>query len=538
MQAIPFDPLDYPHPSRRTVVYARNGMTCAGNPTAASVGLQVLLKGGNAVDAAVAMAAVMPLAEPTGNGLGSDAFVMVWKDGKLYGLNGSGPSPKSASIEALRAKGCEKIPAYGVLASDVPGAAGAWAAVHERFGQLKFADVLAPAIEYAENGVPVSPTVADLWGRAVKLYSGMRSDAQFEPWFTHFAPQNRAPEPGESFRSPDIAATLKRIAETKGEAFYRGEIAEKIAAFFAAHGGLLTADDLAVWRPEWVEPLSVNYRGYDVWEMPPNGHGITVLMALKTLSGMQLGAPLTAETMHQQIEAMKLAMSDTAEHVTEPSAMRVTTGELLSDEYAAKRRALIGEQALLPKAGDPRGSSTVYFCTADRDGMMVSFIQSNYRGFGSGIVIPGTGISMNDRMENFRFDPAHANCLEGGKRPYHTIIPGFLSKEGKAVGPFGIMGGFMQPQAHVQVVENLIDWHLNPQQALDSPRWQWIGGKKIDIEADVPPAEVLKLIRRGHEVTVKADLTAMGRGQMILRAPDGTLCGATEKRSDGQIMSY
>ena len=287
-----------------------------------------------------------------------------------------------------------------------------------------------------------------------------------------------------------------------------------------------------------MEPLSVNYRGYDVWEMPPNGHGITVLMALKTLSGMQLGAPLTAETMHQQIEAMKLAMSDTAEHVTEPSAMRVTTGELLSDEYAAKRRALIGEQALLPKAGDPRGSSTVYFCTADRDGMMVSFIQSNYRGFGSGIVIPGTGISMNDRMENFRFDPAHANCLEGGKRPYHTIIPGFLSKEGKAVGPFGIMGGFMQPQAHVQVVENLIDWHLNPQQALDSPRWQWIGGKKIDIEADVPPAEVLKLIRRGHEVTVKADLTAMGRGQMILRAPDGTLCGATEKRSDGQIMSY
>lgn len=496
------------------------------------------MKGGNAVDAAVAMAAVMPLAEPTGNGLGSDAFVMVWKDGKLYGLNGSGPSPQAASIEALRAKGCEKIPAYGVLASDVPGAVGAWAAVHERFGQLQFADVLAPAIEYAENGFPVSPTVADLWGRAVNLYSGMRSDAQFEPWFTHFAPQNRAPEPGEIFRSPDIAATLRRIAETKGEAFYRGEIAEKIAAFFAAHGGLLTADDLAAWRPEWVEPLSVNYRGYDVWEMPPNGHGITVLMALKTLSGMQLGAPLTAETMHQQIEAMKLAMSDTAEYVTEPSAMRVTTDELLSDAYAAKRRALIGEEALQPKAGDPRGSSTVYFCTADRDGMMVSFIQSNYRGFGSGIVIPGTGISMNDRMENFRFDPAHANCLEGGKRPYHTIIPGFLSKEGKAVGPFGIMGGFMQPQAHVQVVENLIDWHLNPQQALDSPRWQWIGGKKIDIEADVPPAEVLKLIRRGHEVTVKADLTAMGRGQMILRAPDGTLCGATEKRSDGQIMSY
>ena len=272
--------------------------------------------------------------------------------------------------------------------------------------------------------------------------------------------------------------------------------------------------------------------------MPPNGHGITVLMALRILAGMELGAPLSAETLHKQIEAMKLAMADTAKHVTEPSAMRVTTAELLSEVYAAKRRALIGEEALMPNAGDPRGSSTVYFAAADRDGMMVSFIQSNYRGFGSGIVIPGTGISMNDRANNFSLDPEHVNCLAGSKRPYHTIIPGFLTKDGEAVGPFGIMGGFMQPQAHVQVVENLIDWHLNPQQALDAPRWEWVGGKRVEVEADMPQAEILKLARRGHEVSVKADLTLMGRGQMILRSREGVLCGATEKRTDGQVMCF
>lgn len=538
MQAMPFDPLDYPHPSRRTVVYARNGMTCAGNPTAASVGLQVLLRGGNAVDAAVAMAAVQPVAEPTGNGLGSDAFVMVWKDGRLYGLNGSGPSPAAASIDAMRAKGHETIPSWGVLASDVPGAVGAWAETHARFGRLSFEEVLAPAIRCAEEGVPVSPTVSALWQAAVKLYSGMRGDPQFEPWFAQFAPEGRAPEPGEIFRSPEMAETLRRIAATGGEDFYRGETARRIGDFFAEHGGFLTAGDLARWRPEWVEPISVNYRGYDVWEMPPNGHGITVLMTLRILEGMRLEGRLTAETMHRQIEAMKLAMSDTATHVTEPSAMRVMIDELLSKSYAERRRALIGEEAILPEAGDPRGSSTVYFCAADRDGMMVSFIQSNYRGFGSGIVVPGTGVSMNDRLENFRMDPEHVNRLEGGKRPYHTIIPGFLTKDGEAVGPFGIMGGFMQPQAHVQVVQNLIDWHLNPQQALDAPRWQWVGGRRVEIEGDVPAAEILRLVRRGHEVTVKADLSAMGRGQMILRNAEGVLCGATEKRTDGQIMCF
>lgn len=533
-----FDPLDYPHSSRRTVVYAANGMTCAGNPTAASIGLQILLQGGNAVDAAVAMAAAMPLVEPTGNGLGSDAFVMVWKDGKLYGLNGSGPSPAAASIEGMKERGFTEVPAYGTLSSDVPGCVAAWSAVHKRFGSLSFKDVLAPAIRYAAEGFVVSPTVALLWERAFQLYCGMKEDPQYAPWFETFAPEGRAPRAGEIFRSPDMAKTLLSIAETEGEAFYRGEIAEAIGRFYEDHQGFLRASDLAAYEPEWVDPISINYKGYDVWEMPPNGHGITVLMALRILAGMKLGAPLTAETMHQQIEAMKLAMADTAMHVTEPSAMRFTTEELLSEDYAASRRALIGEKAMLPKAGDPRGSSTVYFAAADRDGMMVSFIQSNYRGFGSGIVIPGTGISMNDRANNFTLDPGHVNCLAGSKRPYHTIIPGFLTKDGEAVGPFGIMGGFMQPQAHVQVVENLIDWHLNPQQALDAPRWQWVGGKRVELEADMPQAEILKLARMGHEVSIKADMTLMGRGQMILRNRDGVLCGATEKRTDGQVMCF
>lgn len=533
-----FDPLDQPHASRRTVVYARRGMACAGNPTAASIGLQTLWKGGNAVDAAVAMAAAMPLVEPTGNGLGSDAFVLIWKDGKLHGINGSGPSPLGATLDAYRARGFTEIPAYGVLSVDVPGCVATWAEVSKRFGRMDFKDVLAPAIDYARTGFAVSPTVSILWARAEKLYAKFRADPQFEPWFAHFAPEGRAPRAGEVFASADMARTLERIAATEGRAFYMGELAERTAEFMEANRGLLSYEDLASFAPEWVEPISVNYRGYDVWEMPPNGHGITVLMALKILSGMKLGERLTAGTMHQQIEAMKLAMADTAEHVTDPAAMRVTVEELLSDDYAAKRRARIGPEALLPTAGDPRGSSTVYFCTADDEGTMVSFIQSNYRGFGSGIVIPGTGISLNDRANNFRFDEAHANALAGGKRPYHTIIPGFLTKDGEAVGPFGIMGGFMQPQAHVQVVENLIDWHLNPQQALDAPRWQWTGGRRVEVESDMPANEVLKLARMGHEVTVKADLTLMGRGQMILRAGDGTLVGATEKRTDGQIMCW
>lgn len=533
-----FDAQDYPYTSKRNVVYAKNGMVCVGNPTAASAGLQTLLKGGNAVDAAITVAAMQPVVEPTGNGLGSDCFAIVWYKGKLYGINGSGPAPKLASIQALKERGYDTIPSYGVEPINVPGAVGAWMALHERFGSLDLMTVMEPAIRYAEEGYPVSPNISRLWEEAEGIYTKFKTRPEFQGWFDTFLPQGRYYRPGEVFASKDLARTLRRIAETKGEDFYRGELAKTVDAFMKKHNGFLRYEDLAAYTPEWVEPISVNYRGYDIWELPPNGHGITVLMALNILKAWDFTERDTVETMHRQIEAMKLSFVDTKEYVAEPSHMKVTVEELLSERYAADRRALIGTEAIEPVVGDPQYSSTVYFSVADKDGNMVSFIQSNYRGFGSGIVVPGTGISFNDRAENFSFDESHPNALVGGKRPYHTIIPAFLTKDGEAVASFGIMGGFMQPQAHVQVAMNLIDFGLNPQQALDAPRWQWIGGKRVEVEQETPNHIIRLLQRRGHEIIVQPDPYHMGRGQIIVRDKNGILCGATEKRTDGQIASY
>ncbi len=535
---IDFDVQNYPYPSRRSVVYAKHGMCCAGNPHAASAGLQVLLKGGNAVDAALAMSFALPVVEPTGNGLGSDCFAILWFRGKLYGINASGPAPMAASVAALKARGFDKIPSYGVETVDVPGAVAGWVALHDRFGSMPLEDITAPAVSFAEEGFPVTPNIAYLWGKSFETYTPYRDKPEFAGWFETFAPKGRAPVAGELFGCPAMGRTIREIAATNGESFYRGGIAERIGQWFAKYGGFLTADDLAAYSPEWVEPISTNYRGYDVWEIPPNGHGISVLMALNILKGMTPGDRDSAETIHRQLEAMKLAMSDAAEYVTEPAYMKVTTAQLLSEAYAAKRRALIGDTALMPAAGDPGTPSTVYVCSADKEGNMVSMIQSNYRGFGSGMVVPDLGVSMNDRVENFRFDEAHPNALLGGKRPYHTIIPGFLTKDGEPVGPFGVMGGFMQPQGHVQVVQNMIDWHLSPQQALDAPRWQWVGGRNVQVEQDFPNHVIRQLQARGHHIMVQPDLTGMGRGQVIVRDRSGVLCGGTEKRTDGQIMSY
>ncbi len=533
-----FDAQDYPYPSKRHVVYAKNGMCCSGNPHTSSAGLQTLLKGGNAIDAILAMAASLPVCEPTGNGLGADCFAIIWYKGKLYGINGSGPAPMLNSVAALKERGYSEIPTYGVEPINVPGAVGGWMAMHERFGQLSLEETFAPAINYAENGYPVTPNISRLWEEAYGIYSKHRDKPEFAEWFKVFAPKDTWMRPGDVFKSQDMANTLREIADTKGESFYRGRLADEMDAFFKKYNGFIRKEDLARYQPEWVDPISVNYHGYDVWELPPNGHGITVLMALQTLKGFELGARDDVETMHKQIEAMKMAMTDTANYVAEPSYMQVTVDELLSEEYAASRRAEITDTAMIPKVGDPKYHSTVYFCAADKDGNMVSMIQSNFFGFGSGIVIPGTGISLNDRAKNFKFDESHPNALLGGKRPYHTIIPGFLTKDGVAIGPFGIMGGFMQPQAHVQVVQNMIDWHLNPQQALDAPRWQWTGGKKVEVEQETPNHIIRLLQRRGHEVVVQPDPYHMGRGQMILRDENGVYCGATEKRTDGQIMSY
>lgn len=533
-----FDSHDHPYPSKRSVVYAKNGMVCVGNPTAAMAGLQTLLKGGNAIDAALTVAAMQPVVEPTGNGIGSDCFAIVWYKNKLYGINGSGPAPQLASVAALKEKGFDKIPSHGVEPVNVPGAVGAWMALHDRFGSLELGDIMAPAISYAENGYPVSPTMSLLWQATEKLYRQYRERPEFQGWYDTFLPSGHSPRPGELFTCPDMARTLRLIAETHGEAFYRGELAEKIDAFMRKHKGFLRYDDLAAYKPEWTDPISTAYRGYDIWELPPNGHGITVLMALNILKGWQFSERDNIDTLHRQIEALKLSFVDTREYVAEPSYMKVSPEQLLSDRYAADRRALIGDQAIDPQIGDPSYSSTVYFTTADREGNMVSFIQSNFRGFGSGMVVPGTGIALNDRAENFSFDENHPNALAGGKRPYHTIIPAFITQNDQAVASFGIMGGFMQPQAHVQAVMNLLDFGLNPQQALDAPRWQWVGGRNIEVEQDMPNHLLRLLQRRGHNIIVQADPGLMGRGQIICCGDNGVYCGATEKRTDGQIACY
>ncbi|MDA5110417.1 gamma-glutamyltransferase family protein [Brevibacillus thermoruber] len=533
-----FDAMEYPYASRRMTTYAKNGMVATSQPLAAQAGLDILKKGGNAIDAAIATAACLTVVEPTGNGIGSDAFALVWTNGELHGLNASGPAPQAISIEAVKARGHETMPTYGWIPVTVPGAPAAWAELSRRFGRLPLAEVLKPAIEYAENGYPLSPTLARYWAIAYNKFSQVLNGEEFAPWFSTFAPDGRPPKAGEIWKSPGHAETLRQIAETGAESFYRGELAEKIDAFSRQCGGFLRKEDLAAYRPEWVKPISVNYRGYDVWEIPPNGQGLVALMALNILKGFAFGEKETVDTYHKQIEAMKLAFADGFRYITQQDKMSVTVEELLSDRYADERRRLIGERALTPEPGDPRSSGTVYLATADGEGNMVSFIQSNYMGFGSGIVVPGTGIALQNRGHNFSLDPAHDNRLEPGKKTYHTIIPGFLTKDGKAVGPFGVMGGFMQPQGHVQVVMNTIDFHLNPQAALDAPRWQWLEGKTVEVERHFPEHIALALEQKGHQIKWGSFSSNFGRGQIIWRDENGVLIGGTDMRTDGCVAAW
>ncbi len=537
-----FDCGRYAYASRRNVVFARKGMACSCVPLASQVGIDTMKRGGNAMDAAIAMAVTLPLAEPTCNGLGSDCFALIWsaKDKKLYGLNGSGVAPMALSAQRVRELGYEQMPVNGWLPTMVPGAPAAWAALRRRFGRLSMAELMAPAIQYAREGFPVPLNVHRLWvGEAERFKAAAEKEpAVFAPWLAYFTKDGEAYGPGELFRLPDYADTLERLAATDCESYYRGELMKKIVAFSRQTGGYFTEEDFINYAPLWVEPITINYKGYDVFEMPPNGHGITALMALNILKGMELGERDSADTYHKMIEAMKLAFIDAKTYVADPRYMRTQVSDLLSDRYAARRRALIGQTALYPTAGDPACGDTVYFCTADEEGNMVSFIQSNYMEFGSGVVIPGTAISLQNRGANFSLDENSDNCLQGGKRSYHTIIPGFLAKAGQPIGPFGVMGGFMQPQGHVQVVVNTVDYGMNPQDCLDAPRFQWQGGKKIQLEQEVPAAVAEELRRRGHEVEVVSDRIAMGRGQIIWRRSDGTLVGGTEPRSDGAIAVW
>jgi gamma-glutamyltranspeptidase/glutathione hydrolase len=507
-------------------------MVAASQPLAAQAGLEILKRGGNAIDAAVATAACLTVVEPTSNGIGSDAFAIVWADNRLHGLNASGPSPKGISIEAVKGMGFETMPKLGMVPVTVPGAPGGWAALIKRFGKLSLAECLAPAVSYAREGYPLSPMLGKYWGIAYRIYAKHKHDPAFAAWFETFAPKGRAPEIGEIWSSPGHASTLEEIGATNAECFYRGRMAADIAAFSARHKGFLTAGDLEAYAPVWGIPLSVNYRGYDIWEMPPNGQGLVALMALGILNELP-------PTRHRQIEALKLAFVQGMEYITDPASMDYSAKEMLCPNYLKRLGGTLTDTAQNPAVLPPGGSGTVYLAAADGEGNMVSFIQSNYMGFGSGMVVPGTGIALQNRGADFNLDPTHANALSGGKKTYHTIIPGFITREGKAVGPFGVMGGYMQPQGHVQVITNLIDLGLNPQAALDAPRWQWTKGKHILVEPSFPTDEIESLAALGHDMETAPDAGSFGRGQIILRNPEtGVLTGGTEPRTDGAIAAW
>ncbi len=528
-----------PFTSNRYTTIAKNGMVLTSQPLAAGAGLDILKKGGNAVDAAIATAACLTVVEPTSNGIGSDAFALVWMkyDEKLYGINGSGRSPMGISIDRVRAAGHKEMPQFGWTPVTVSGAPGTWAALNKRFGKLTLRECLEPAIRYAREGYPLSPTLGHNWRKAYEKYSKLLKGEEYREWFNTFTIEGRCPEVGEVVKLENHAKTLESIGDTNGESFYRGEIADRIDEASKKYGGYIRREDYAAFEPQWVEPMRLNYRGYEICEIPPNGQGIVALMALNILKGYKFTERSSVDTLHKQLEAMKLAFADGKKYITDPLEMKWSTGDLLDEDYAEARRGLITETAAVPEPGTPPGGGTVYLCTADIEGNMVSFIQSNYMGFGSGIVVEGTGIALQNRGADFSLDPGAANALKPGKRTYHTIIPGFILRDDKAVGPFGVMGGYMQPQGHVQVVMNLIDFGLNPQMSLDAPRWRWVEGKKIEVESHFPLHLVDALEERGHEVEISTTRGSFGRGQIIV-GRDGVYYGGTESRTDSCAACY
>ncbi len=527
-----------PYVSRGVSNFGSRGAVATSQPLAAQAGLDILKAGGNAVDAAIATAACLTVVEPTSNGIGGDAFALVWADGKLHGLNASGRAPAGLSRSSLEAQGHTTMPQRGWLAVTVPGVPSAWRDLHSKFGRLPFERLLESAIFYAEQGFIVSSTVAKFWGYAARNYAAL-TGAEFKPWFQTFTKDGVAPKAGQRFVFADHAKTLKAIAASRAEDFYSGYLGRAIEDFAAQTGGVITLEDLKAHTNTWVNPISTNYRGYDVWEIPPNGQGIATLTALNILEGFDFSgvARESLDSYHWQLEAMKLGFADTKNFVADMDFSDVPIAGLLSKEYAAQRRAEITDTALLPKAGQPPRNGTVYLCTADADGMMVSYIQSNYAGFGSGIVVPNTGIALQNRGANFTLEPNHANTLEPKKRPYHTIIPGFLSKDNAAVGPFGVMGGFMQPQGHLQMMVNTIDYQMHPQAALDAPRWQWLEERNVELETHTPVHLAEGLRSKGHGISLQLESGSFGRGQIIWRLGDALVAGS-DSRCDGQALVY
>ncbi|WP_208560942.1 gamma-glutamyltransferase [Marinilactibacillus kalidii] len=538
MSLLEFDAGVFHYPSRRELVYGKKGMVASSHPLASQAGLDILKKGGNAIDAAIAAAAAITIVEPGSNGIGGDSFSILWKDGEIHGLNASGHSPKNMTREAVMEKG-EKIETHGIDPITVPGVPAGWVTLNQAHGKLSLEEVLEPAAKIAEEGFPVSNTVSNAWKRTFKILDKKRKDfPELETWFDVFAPNGRPLEPGEIWSSKGHARTLRLIAKTKGEAFYNGEIAEEIDQLSKKYNGFIRKEDLKDYQPEWITPISTTYKGYDIWEMPPNGQGIIALMALSILENIELKGKDDPETIHKQIEAIKLAFSDGQATISDLKHMEETVDRLLSKPYANSRAQLVSQEAKAAKPGLKDYSGTIYLAAADEEGNMISYIQSNYMGFGSGVVVPEYGVSLQNRACGFTMEEEHPNVIGPEKKPFHTIIPGFISKDEQAVGPFGIMGGQMQPQAHLQVISSMVDFHLNPQDALDAPRWHWDEGNKISIESVMPLNIVEDLIRRGHEVTIVPGKGLFGRGQIILRDEMGVLVGATEPRADGHISTW
>ena len=530
----------------RSEVIATNGMAATSHPLATQTAIDVLKDGGNAIDAAIAANAVLGLVEPTGCGIGGDLFAIVWieEDKKLYGLNSSGPAPQDMSIKKLKAMGIEKIPPYGALPVTVPGAVAGWTALHKRFGNKSFDKLFNNAIYYAENGFPITEVV----GYYLQLSSERYKD--YPNFKDVWMPNSKVLQKGDIFINKDLAKTYKQIAESYGASFYSGNIAKTISTFIKEQGGFLTIDDLQKYKPEWINPSSTNYRGFDIWELPPNGQGIAALQILNILEQYDVSkmGHNSAEYIHLFTEAKKLAYEDRAKYYADINFADVPVEELISKEYALERNKLINlkKSASSYNSGIFEDGDTIYMTVADKDGNMVSLIQSNYRGMGSGMVPPNLGFMLQDRGEMFSLDPEHRNSLKGGKRPFHTIIPAFITKEDKPFISFGLMGGGMQPQGHAQIVINIVDFQMNLQEAGDAPRIRHFGSSEptgetminggfLSLESGIDDQVRSELMKLGHKL--KDEKGGYGGYQAIMKI-DEVYFGASESRKDGHASGY
>ena len=525
-----------PFPSGRQPVLARNVVSTS-QPLASQAGAAAFARGGNAIDAALAAAITLTVVEPTMNGIGGDAFAILWDGKALHGLNASGRAPAAWSPE--RFKGMAAMPHRGWESVTVPGVVSQWVELSSKFGKLPFEDLFKDAIRHARDGFPVSPVIARQWKDAA-------AELHMHPGFEAFMPNGRAPEAGEIWRFPDQADTLEDIARTKGESFYRGRLAKAIAAFSKECGAAMTEADLAAHRCDWVGTVSTNYQGYDVHEIPPNGQGLTALLALNLIEKLPYAQtkPGSAERMHLEVECMRAAFADLYAHVADPAFMKVTAKDLLSKSYAKERAKLIDPKkagSYLP--GQPPSGGTIYMCATDTDGRMISYIQSNFKGFGSGVVVPKTGIALQNRGSGFVTTPGHPNLVGGGKRPMHTIIPAFLMRDGKPDMAFGVMGGNMQAQGHMQMVLRYVTEKHNPQACSDSPRWRINDIGELTVEAGVHPAVVEGLRAMGHKpIVAPADSLDFGSAQLIARLPGDkapyAYVAGSDHRRDGQAVGY